>query len=100
MKRVMFAALLVASAGVSTGAVAEPNMDKYNKSCAVCHAAGVAGAPKTGNADAWAPRMEKGMDALVASVKNGLNAMPPKGMCFDCSDEEYAELINYMAKAK
>lgn len=100
MKRVMFAALLLASAGATTGVVAEPNMDKYNKSCAVCHAAGVAGAPKTGDAEAWAPRMEKSMDALVASVKNGLNAMPPKGMCFDCSDEEYVELINYMAEAK
>lgn len=96
MKKVLFAAVL--AAGATHGVVAEPNMDKYNKSCAVCHAAGVAGAPKTGNAEAWAPRMEKGMDALVASVKNGLNAMPPKGMCFDCSDEEYMELINYMSK--
>lgn len=96
MKKVLFAALL--AAGAANGVYAEPNMDKYNKSCAVCHAAGVAGAPKTGNAEAWAPRMEKGMDALVSSVKNGLNAMPPKGMCFDCSDEEYMELINYMSK--
>ncbi len=96
MKKVLFAALL--AAGATNGVFAEPNMDKYNKSCAVCHAAGVAGAPKTGNAEAWAPRLEKGMDALVASVKNGLNAMPPKGMCFDCSDEEYMELINYMSK--
>ncbi len=72
-------------------------MDKYKASCAVCHDAGVAGAPKTGDAAAWAPRMEKGMDALVASVNNGLNAMPPKGMCFDCTDEEYKALINYMA---
>lgn len=72
-------------------------MDKYKASCAVCHDAGVAGAPKTGDAAAWAPRMEKGMDALVASVNNGLNAMPPKGMCFDCTDEEYKALITYMA---
>lgn len=96
MKKGLFAAFLVA--GVSNGVMAEPNIDKYNKSCAICHAAGVAGAPKTGSAEAWAPRMEKGMDALVASVKNGLNAMPPKGMCFDCSDEEYMEIINYMAE--
>ena len=97
MKKVMFAALLAASAGATTGVVAEPDMSKYNKSCAVCHAAGVAGAPKAGDAQAWAPRMEKGINALVMSVKNGLNAMPPKGMCFDCSDEDYRELINYMA---
>ena len=42
--------------------------------------------------------MAKGMEALVASVSNGMNAMPPKGMCFDCSDEDYMALIEYMAK--
>lgn len=81
----------------ASAAMAEVPMDKYNKSCAVCHNAGAAGAPKTGDAAAWAPKLEKGMDALVQSVKNGLNAMPPKGMCFDCTDEEYAALIEYMS---
>lgn len=95
MKKVLFTAALAAFA---MSAAAEPNMGKYNKSCAVCHAQGVAGAPKTGDAEAWAPRMEKGMDALLATVTNGLNAMPPRGMCFDCSDAEYRELIEYMAK--
>ena len=33
-----------------------------------------------------------------AICKNGLNAMPPKGMCFDCTDDEYKALIEYMAK--
>ncbi|HAN27620.1 MAG TPA: cytochrome c5 family protein [Halieaceae bacterium] len=89
--------LAVGAMVVAAGAMAEPPMDKYNKSCAVCHNAGVAGAPKTGDAAAWAPKMEKGMDALVTSVKNGLNAMPPKGMCFDCTDEDYAALITYMS---
>ena len=94
MKKLLIAALVAAG---STVALAEPNMDKYNKACAVCHAAGVAGAPKTNDVAAWEPRLAKGMDALVASVKNGLNAMPPMGMCFDCSDEEYQELITYMS---
>jgi cytochrome c5 len=89
----------VAAAGLSGTAFAEPNMEKYNKSCVVCHDQGVAGAPKTGDAASWAPRMEKGLDNLVASVKNGLNAMPPMGMCMDCTDEEYAELIKYMSTA-
>jgi cytochrome c5 len=93
MKKLLFAALALTAAG----AVAEPPMDKYNKACAVCHAAGVAGAPKVGDTAAWEPRLAKGMDALVASVTNGLNAMPPKGMCFDCSDEDYRELITYMS---
>jgi cytochrome c5 len=81
----------------AAGALAQPDMAKYDKSCKVCHANGAAGAPKTGDAAAWEPRMAKGMDVLVASVNNGLNAMPPKGMCFDCTDADYAALIEYMA---
>ena len=81
----------------TVGAFAQPDMAKYDKSCKVCHAAGAAGAPKTGDVAAWEPRMAKGMDVLLASVNNGLNAMPPKGMCFDCSDADYTALIEYMA---
>jgi cytochrome c5 len=91
----LFAVCLMFFAG---SALAEPDMDKYAKSCQVCHANGAANAPKTGDAAAWEPRLAKGMDALVQSVANGLNAMPPKGMCFDCSDDDYKALIEYMAK--
>ena len=68
--------------------------------CGACHAVGVAGAPATGNEAAWAPRMAKGMDALVASVRKGLGAMPPGGLCNSCSDEDYAALITYMSTAQ
>ena len=81
----------------AAGAIAAPDMEKYARSCQACHASGAANAPKTGDAAAWEARMAKGMDALVASVNNGLNAMPPKGMCYDCSDEDYKALIEYMA---
>ena len=94
MKKVFAAALML----VAAGAIADPVTDKYNKSCAVCHASGAANAPKTGDAAAWEPRLAKGMDVMVQSVANGLNAMPPKGMCFDCSDEDYKALIEFMAK--
>ena len=87
----------IVSMVAATVAMAAPDMAKYDKSCKVCHASGAAGAPKTGDAAAWEPRMSKGMDVLVQSVNNGLNAMPPKGMCFDCSDDEYKALIEYMA---
>lgn len=95
MKKIFAAVLVLCATGV---AMAEPDMGKYNKSCAVCHATGAANAPKTGDAAAWEPRLAKGMDTLVASVSSGLNAMPPKGMCFDCSDEDYKVLIEFMAK--
>ena len=75
-------------------------VDRYNKSCAVCHASGVANAPKLGAAADWKPRLDKGMDKLVLSVKNGLNAMPPRGMCADCTDADYKALIQYMSTPK
>ena len=94
MKKLFAVLLLLSAANV----FAEPDMDKYNKSCVVCHASGAANAPKTGDAAAWAPRIEKGMEVLVQSVETGLNAMPPKGMCFDCSAEDVQALIEFMAK--
>ena len=85
------AATTVVSAG---GASVESN---YNKSCATCHNAGVAGAPKLADAAAWAPRLEKGMDTLYASSINGMPpAMPQKGMCFSCSDDDLRALVDYM----
>ena len=95
MKKFTFAALLLCA----TAVYAAPDMDKYNKSCAVCHVSGAAGAPKTGDVAAWEPRLAKGNEALVQSINNGMNAMPPKGMCFDCTDDEYVALIEYMSSA-
>jgi cytochrome c5 len=73
----------------------------YMMSCFACHSTGAAGAPKVGdgNAEAWAPRMEKGMDAVVANAINGLNTMPPKGLCFTCTDEDLAALVEYMVSS-
>ncbi len=44
-----------------------------------------------------AQRVAKGMPTLVQSVKDGLNGMPPTGLCADCTDEEYQALIVFMA---
>jgi len=93
MKKLLAAVLM--SAAATVWAEAPP---KYQASCFACHSSGAAGAPKTGDAAAWAPRLEKGMDTLVTSVKNGLNGMPPGGICMDCSDDEYKALIEFMAK--
>ena len=73
---------------------------KYKQACAACHSMGVAGAPKAFDAAAWKPKMATGMDVLVKSVTNGKGAMPPKGLCNDCTPDNYKALINYMAKAK
>jgi cytochrome c5 len=68
----------------------------YRQSCQSCHASGVAGAPKLGDKDAWAPRIATGMDAMMASVMNGKNAMPPKGACMSCSDDDLKAAVQYM----
>lgn len=68
----------------------------YNASCAACHGTGAAGAPKTGDAAAWAPRIAQGMDKLMANATNGLNAMPPKGLCMTCSNDELQAAVDYI----
>lgn len=68
----------------------------YEKTCAVCHATGVAGAPKIGDKAAWAPRIASGPDSLLKSALNGKNAMPPKGGNTALSDAEIKAAITYM----
>lgn len=77
-------------------AAAKSGEDIYKTSCMACHAAGVANAPKFGDAAAWAPRIANGMDALMANAIKGLNAMPPKGTCMTCSDDDLRAAIQYM----
>lgn len=69
----------------------------YQMSCFACHGTGAAGAPVLGDADAWTERMAKGMDTVMANVVNGVNAMPPKGLCMTCSDDNLRSLVDYMA---
>lgn len=70
----------------------------YARSCQTCHAVYGMGAPLTGHAEGWAQRMtEKGVDGLVATTKSGIRAMPSMGLCQDCSDDDFAALIQFMA---
>ncbi|TOQ34476.1 c-type cytochrome [Vibrio parahaemolyticus] len=68
----------------------------YGTFCIACHASGVNGAPKSGNADDWAPRIAQGKDVLVKHALEGFNAMPAKGTCMDCSDDEIIAAIDQM----
>ncbi len=69
----------------------------YQATCVACHGAGVAGAPKFGDATAWAPRLAQGKDTLLQHALQGLNAMPPKGTCADCSETELRAAVDYLA---
>lgn len=68
----------------------------YNGACMACHATGAAGAPKVGDVAAWKPRIAQGEATLIKHAIEGLNAMPPKGMCMDCSDEEITAAVEHM----
>jgi len=71
----------------------------YNQACAVCHVAGVAGAPKLGDKAGWAPRLGLGLEGLTASVIKGKGAMPPKGGAASASDAEIQAAVQYMLDA-
>ena len=71
----------------------------YEATCQVCHAAGVANAPKFGDKTAWAPRIATGIDALTQSVLKGKGAMPPKGTAMAASDADIKAAVSYMVGA-
>ena len=63
--------------------------------CSGCHLAGVANAPKIGDAEAWGERAALGIDALTATVVSGKGAMPPRGGS-SLTDDEIAIAIQYL----
>ncbi|MBQ0797468.1 c-type cytochrome [Zhongshania sp.] len=92
-----FVALLLLAASLTATAAEQAIVDRYKASCYACHGFGANGAPKTGVEADWSPRLEKGMDTLMKHTNEGFNAMPPKGLCFNCSADEFKALIEYMA---
>lgn len=85
-----------ASATVASGPLSGEEV--YNQFCFACHATGASGAPLYADATAWAPRIDKGMEALMSSTLNGIGVMPAKGTCMNCSDEELQAAVEYMVE--
>lgn len=82
---------------VAAPAKKEPGEETYEQYCIVCHKDGLAGAPKFRNEQDWKPRIAgRTLDDLVASSIKGLNAMPTKGTCFKCSEDDLKAAISYM----
>jgi cytochrome c5 len=75
----------------------------FNMACVACHGAGVAGAPKFGDKDAWGPRIAQGADTLHQHAIQGYQGkagyMPPKGGRVDLSDQSIINAVDYMAAA-
>ncbi len=88
--------LLAGFAAFSSPASAADGKAVYEKTCMVCHAAGVANAPKLGDKAAWKDRIAKGMDTLYTHSLKGFNAMPPKGGNMGLSDADVKAAVDYM----
>lgn len=87
-------------AAVSVDEVVLPGDEVYNSSCSACHNAGVAGAPKVGDAGAWADRIAKGAEELYTNAINGIQGaagiMPAKGGNASLSDGSVKAAVDYM----
>ena len=87
----------VAFAGAPTGPrTLQSGEAVYKLACGACHATGAAGAPKTGDTGAWAPRLKQGYDTLVKHAVEGFKAMPAKGGNADLDPIEVARAVVYM----
>lgn len=77
-------------------------VEVYNAACVACHSAGIAGAPKVGDAGAWADRIAQGNDVMYGHAINGFQGaagvMPAKGGLADLSDDEVIAAVNYMVE--
>ncbi|ABC33081.1 Cytochrome c5 [Hahella chejuensis KCTC 2396] len=89
-----------AQAAVAAAAPSGPRepADIYASKCFACHDTGVANAPKKGDAAAWGPRIEQGMETLVTHAINGIRGMPPRGTCGDCSDDEIKATVEFIVE--
>jgi cytochrome c5 len=91
--------LLVAALGlVGMAQAAQEPEAVFNRACGMCHNGQLPQAPKKGDSAAWAPRLAQGSDTLVKHVSEGFNAMPPRGLCMDCSADDYKAVIEWMSK--
>ena len=79
----------------TVGSVAMTGEQAFSN-CAVCHVAGVAGAPRVDFKVDWRGRLDKGAEQLTMSVVNGMGAMPPGGACANCSPDDLAAAVDYM----
>ncbi|MED5390053.1 MAG: c-type cytochrome [Pseudomonadota bacterium] len=71
----------------------------YRQYCVTCHGSGALGAPRVGKEYRlyWSHEIEEeGFDTIVNEAIAGINSMPPRGGCFDCSDDEVRNAVIYM----
>lgn len=90
-----------AAAAPAAAALPTNGEETYKAVCSVCHAAGVAGAPKAGDKAAWAPRVAQGKDTLYKHAVEGFQGkagvMPAKGGRADLPDDLVRQAVDYLS---
>lgn len=96
MKRLLVSCLLLPSLMPGNEVFAADGKAVYDTVCYKCHRTGIDDAPKTGNKEAWAPRVTQGMDALYKSVMEGKGAMDPRAGVPELTDDEIRAGVDYL----
>ena len=101
MSSFVLRSILLASgiAALAPATLAADGKAVYDKTCVVCHASGVANAPKFGDKSAWAPRIATGRETLVKAVIAGKGAMPPRAGAADLKDDDIQAAVDYIVGA-
>lgn len=99
MTKIIKTSLLAVSLTLITSNVLANNeigKQTYEQTCAACHANGIAGAPKVGDLDLWADRLDSGVEPLYISAINGRGGMPAKGGQTSIPDDAIKAAVDYM----
>lgn len=97
VERIKPVAQVAVSAGGAAGGAPQTGAQVYQAVCTGCHGAGVAGAPKMGDAAAWGKLVAEGQKKLVTDAMKGIRGMPAKGGNPELSDLEFERAVVYMA---
>jgi len=93
-----------AEAGEQVAAADEPRSGQavYENTCAACHGGTLPGAPALGDAEAWAPRIDQGMETVYKHAIEGFQGeggmMPARGGNSNLSDDEVKAAVDYMVE--
>ncbi len=89
-------AFVVMLLGVSVVSADGNGRAVYNDYCHICHGTGMPDIPQFGDAGHWQERATKGVEALYNAALYGINAMPPMGLCDECSEQQIKDAVDYM----
>ena len=103
----LFIALSACNSGQEGSATARPRpalagtlQKTYDTTCKTCHEDPASGAPRSGDAKAWASVVKQAKSVVIDHVVNGYKKMPPMGMCMHCTEADFVALTEHMAVAE